>query len=609
MFFSRICSLALLLSSLSAMATEAPRSLRAPRRVSSEYIALGYCGGDIQYSMSLTNGAPTKAAIAITRGMLGAYRDADIVGVRIGLAAMATNVSGWIIDSGNFNASPAETSPTYAYREQGWQDLLFRTPYKFDETQGDGTTLIIGYTSTGENQVGFDGETAVNDYANYMWSGSKGWGSVANSCRNNGYGNCCIEVLLGGVDIPTADMAITSVITPHAEQGVPVTLRGMVINKVPTPVTSYSLAYSINGQKPTEVRMPQNINAGEAAEFALELPPFASAGMQNITLTITSVNGETDVEPGDNTLRSELEIVEQGCYFPQVHVLEESTNLACGWCPRGTVVMESMETRHPDRFIGIAAHSDVTSPGDPLYVPSYYNELAWLYADEATMAVSEPNGIMNRNTSLKGDPLYWDSFFDLHEWDLSEAGLWLNSVSDVQDKKIEVAFTSRFRHDHDSHRYRVALILTEDNVTGYRQSNYYSGGSAGVMGGWEKLSDPVSTPLNRIARGIWQRDALSEALPTTLSSGTDYSYTYSLSLKDTSYRSADNLSVVAVLIDDATGHIIQADRMSVGSQSEGIEAPTTLRSNSVRYDLSGRTVRSTSHSLSIDGHRQKWLNR
>lgn len=582
-------SLVLFLSTLTAVAQ--PHGRLAPRRVSSDYIALGYCGGNIQYSVALQNGAPTKAAIAITRGMLGAYRDAQIVGVRVGLAAQASNVSAWIVDSGDFNASPAETSPTYAYKEQGWQDLIFRTPYEFSPTQGDNATLILGYTSTGENQVGYDGETEVNDYANYMWSGSRGWGSMASSCRQNGYGNCCIEVLLGGVDVPTADMAIHSLITQHAEQGKPVTLLGTVSNKVPTPVTSYTLSYSVGGSQPTEVRMAQNINAGQTAQFALELPPFSTVGPQDITLAITSVNGETDVEPGDNVLRATVESVERGGYFPQVHVVEESTNLACGWCPRGIVVMESMEERHPDRFIGIAAHSDVTSAGDPLYVPAYYDELAWLFANEQTMTISEPTGIMNRNKALKGDPLYWDSYYDAHEWDLSEAGLWLTSASSVHDQSIDVQLQCRFRHDHDAHKYRLALVLTEDNVTGYRQSNYYNGGGSGTMGGWENRDNPCREPLHRIARGIWQHGTLQNALPASLTALVDYPVSYTMDLRQTDTQSHDYLRVVALVIDDATGQIIQASQLPVGTTAEGIVMTTDSgqRTASQCYDLQGRS--------------------
>lgn len=56
-----LSSLVLLLSVLTTVAQPHGR-LALPRRVSSDYIALGYCGGNIQYSVALQNGAPTKSA-------------------------------------------------------------------------------------------------------------------------------------------------------------------------------------------------------------------------------------------------------------------------------------------------------------------------------------------------------------------------------------------------------------------------------------------------------------------------------------------------------------------------------------------------------------------
>lgn len=568
-------------------------SLSALVAAAQDYVNMSYCSDDIQCSVALENGAPTKAAIAITRGMLGQYADAEIVGVRVGLANDATNVSGWIVEGNDPSKSVAETSPVYANKSRGWTDLIFRSPYTFSKSQGANAAIIVGYTSTGTDQIGFDGEADVYDNGNFMWTASRGWGSVAKTCRNNGYGNACVQILLGGIELPTADMAISSVTTQHAEQGHPFTLRGTVSNKVPTPVTSYIMTYSINGGEPTEVRMVQNVNNGASADFALELPGFEGVGPQQVTLSITSVNGETDAEPSDNTLTATIESVEEGCYFPQVHVVEESTNTGCGFCPRGFVVMESMEARHPGRFIGLAVHSDVTTPTDPLFVPDYYNKLAFLLSDPQTMTISEPKGIMNRDASMCGDPLYWDLYFDRHEHDLSVAGLTLVSASDVHEKTIDVELLTRFARDINYHDYRVAFVLVEDNVTGPIQSNYYAGGAYGTMGGWENEAAYVRCNFQNVARGIWEYDGIEGSIPVTIEKKRDYAFKYSLDLSGISYNIAENLSVVALLIDGVSGHIVQADRLSVGTALEGIASPLVAPNSSLfapSYSLSGQRL-------------------
>ena len=572
-----------------------------------DYVNMSYCSDDIQCSVALENGAPTKAAIAITRGMLGQYADAEIVGVRVGLAADATNVSGWIVEGNDPSKSVAETSPVYANKGRGWTDLIFRSPYTFSKSQGQNAAIIVGYTSTGTDQVGFDGEADVYDNGNFMWTASRGWGSVAKICRTNGYGNACVQILLGGITLPTADMAISSVTTQHAEQGRPFTLRGMVSNKVPTPVTSYVMTYSINGGEPTEVRMVQNVNNGDRADFAIELPGFEGVGPQQVALSITSINGETDAEPSDNTFVATIESVEEGCYFPQVHVVEESTNTGCGFCPRGIVVMESLEARHPGRFIGLAVHSDVTTQNDPLFVPDYYNKLAFLISDPQTMTISEPKGIMNRDASMCGDPLYWDIYFDRHEQDLAPAGLTLVSASEVHDGKIDVCLNTRFAKDYKYHAYSVAFVLAEDNVAGCMQTNYYAGGSYGTMGGWENEAQYVRCPLSNVARGIWEFDGIEGSLPVVIEKKHDYTFNYTLDLSRTSYNMPENLSVVALLIDGSTGHIVQADRLAVGMELEGIDSPLLPQAapSAPAYSLSGkRLAQLPQHGIIIRGGRK-----
>lgn len=603
-----------LLSLLSFLALSVAAQLPAPRRVSSEYVNMSYCSDNIQYSLALENGSPTKTAIAITRGMLGQYADAEIVGVRIGLAAGASNISGWIIEGNDPSKSIAEASPTYGYKDRGWHDLIFRSPYTFSKSQGAGAAIIVGYTSTGTDQIGFDGESEVYDNGNFMWCASRGWGSVAKTCRTNGYGNACVQILLGGIDFPTADMAITSVTTRHAEQGHPFTLRGTLVNKVPTPVTAYTMTYSVDGAAPTEVRMVQTVNNGEPVDFELELPGFAGIGPQEVTLCITSVNGETDAEPADNTLTATVESIEEGCYFPQVHVVEESTNTMCGFCPRGIVVMESLSARHPDRFIGIAVHSDVTSQNDPLFVPSYYNPFAFLIADPVSMTISEPKGIMNRREDLCGDPLYWDIWYDRLADDLAPAGVKILRTSEPyasgqtgSDRTIDVTVQTRFDRDLSHADYRLALVLTEDNVAGCMQSNYYAGGAYGPMGGWENEANYVRKPLNNVARGIWNYEGIEGSLPATIERKRDYTFDFSIPTTAASYNIAENLSVVALLIDHTTGHIVQADRLPVGMEVEGIApAPLLPAASSLSqraYDLSGRRARvSTEHGEGAAAH-------
>lgn len=569
-----------------------------------DYINMSYCGDNIQYSVALNNGSPTKAAIAITRGMLGSYRNAEVVGVRVGLSASATSISGWLVEGDDPSKSVSASSPIYANKDQGWTDLIFRSPYTFDPSQGDGATIIVGYTSTGTNQVGFDGESPVYDNGNLMWTSQRGWGSVAKTCRENGYGNVCVQILLGGSTLPTADMAVASIDTRHVEQGKPLAVRGTVTNIVPTPVTYYTLSVSVDGGAVTTQRMVRAVNHGTPADFEVTVPALTEPGMHEVTVSILDVNGEADANPTDNSLTTQVECVEAGGYFPQVHVIEETTNIDCGFCPRGIVVMESMAARHPGRFIGISAHSDVTSQMDPYYEPRYYESIYRFFVD-SSMSIAEPQGVMNRDERYVGDPLRWDGYYDAHADDLSEAGLQLLSVSGVVDDALQIDLATTFRHQHPGHSYHHAFVLLEDGLPA-TQTNYYSGGTYGAMGGWEQKADRVPMLHDNVARAYWSCDD-DATLPQQLSACTPNLLQWSLSLDGVSYLKAENLSLVALLIDGATGRIVQADKMAVDSRLDGIAPLLNTTSYLVpltSYLLDGRTAHSTSRGVVIEGRRK-----
>ena len=86
--------------------------------------------------------------------------------------------------------------------------------------------------------------------------------------------------------------------------------------------------------------------------------------------------------------------------------------------------------------------------------------------------------------------------------------------------------------------YRFAAILTEDGVTGpapsYNQTNSYSGGNHGPMGGFENLPNPI--PAERIAYDHVGRQLLCDyggvqgSFPSSLASGqtANYEFTYVL---------------------------------------------------------------------------------
>jgi hypothetical protein len=97
---------------------------------------------------------------------------------------------------------------------------------------------------------------------------------------------------------------------------------------------------------------------------------------------------------------------------------------------------------------------------------------------------------------------------------------------DATTRTLNVSVTCDFQAAANNN-YKLACVLTEDDVTGttsaYSQSNAYAGGANGAMGGYESLGNPVPAAqmvYNHVARVIAPSfTGLATAFPATVNSG------------------------------------------------------------------------------------------
>ena len=197
---------------------------------------------------------------------------------------------------------------------------------------------------------------------------------------------------------------------------------------------------------------------------------------------------------------------------PQKYVVgEERTGTWCGWCPRGAVALEDMESE--EFFIGIAVHN-----GDPMTITAYDSGI------NAYIPPSFPGGAVDR--VIEGDPGSFSSMYATRSSHIPPASIDVSYA--VVGSNIEVTVTANFVGNLTGD-YRLAAVITEDDVTGtasgYNQANYYSGGGAGAMGGYESLSDPVPAAdmhYDHVARALGDNQILGTpgSLPASIAAGT-----------------------------------------------------------------------------------------
>lgn len=241
--------------------------------------------------------------------------------------------------------------------------------------------------------------------------------------------------------------------------------------------------------------------------------------------------------------------------FERNVVVEEWSGTWCGFGPRGIVGMEYVGGYY-SRFIPVNVHMD-----DEMSVNSYQPFLD-VYSNS-----SVPGCLVNRKY-LGLDP----NIGDLMEAYLEEVSIpspvkvdvtaYYDEESEEIPSEIYVSADAQFIMNEENADYRLAFVITENNVGPYEQSNYYSYGNFGEMHGWENKKDKVSTIYNHVARDIKGVFGIEGSLPSTLEAGTNYTYDTTLSTENV-FGSLKDCSVVAMVIDSRGGEILNGATVNV----------------------------------------------
>ena len=530
-----------------------------------DLVPWGYCESDVQFAIGVNERTELSAAILISKDVLGIYRNADIMGIRFGVADDAEGVSVFIKtgDAGNLSFDLPNSREEYVGTVGvGFHDVVFDSPFRTTDEY-----LIVGYTGVGENFIGFDGGVTNAD-ACYLCLNDE-WGTLYDQAVSNAWGSLSIQLLLGGAGMPDIELSMTDIITSYVEQNHPFTLQGVVTNLTTTPVTEYEITYSANnGQQQTE-RFECNISSQETDTFAIDMPAFVRVGSNSVMVRIATVNGIEDGDASNNTMVGSINCIEEGCFFLRKMVMEESTSVYCGYCPKGIMIMRSLNERYPDRFIGISIHSASMGP-DPMCVYDYDEDINYLYTDDGL-----PNSILNRKREYSGDPIYMDMYFEseMKYHPIAVADVRLVSVSRVNDRQIAVDVQTKFADDISGANYKLAFVVLENNVaSAVAQLNYFSGGSP--MGGFESLPREIDMRHNDVARGVWDFRGIEGSVPSDIVKKEvyDYSYTIDLDSKNALVQDESALEVVVMLLDPVTDEILNADKKAVG-YATGIVVP------------------------------------
>jgi hypothetical protein len=212
--------------------------------------------------------------------------------------------------------------------------------------------------------------------------------------------------------------------------------------------------------------------------------------------------------------------------FAQKNVLvEELTGTWCQWCPRGIYYGDSLCATY-DNVIFVAIHCS-----DPMANDEYY---------QASGLIGAPSANIGRRFMAQ-ETQTWFAKVEQESQTPSKVYMAIHCDYEPETRQLTTGVEAMALEDM-SGDYRFAAILIEDGVTGpapsYNQTNSYSGGGHGPMGGYENLPNPI--PAERIAYDHVGRQLLCDyngvpgSFPSSLQASQSALYEFTCTL-DESY--------------------------------------------------------------------------
>ena len=274
----------------------------------------------------------------------------------------------------------------------------------------------------------------------------------------------------------------------------------------------------------------------------------------------------------------------QKTYTP-VAVIEELTGSWCGYCPRGMAFLDYFSDKYNDengRAYGIGIHAmDLMTMEDSQYLTN---------VQEDSKSEGFPHAFFQRTVGADpGSP------------ELVEQVMKTPCYSAIKIKKVEfdgeagdkfdIDFSVENAYDSDDIGMRVAFVLVEDKVrslnTDYSQANNFSGISKAAITKtygeelWPYFKffceSPQKIPASKmvydhVARGIYP-NYYGATLNASCTACQEMEFKYEFVCPD-NVMDTNNVAIIALLLDSATGKIITADRMSAdnfGNQDVAVQ--------------------------------------
>lgn len=342
---------------------------------------------------------------------------------------------------------------------------------------------------------------------------------------------------------------------------------------------------------------------GGTVQVTLPMEADADCAKAEKAIAITKVNGQPNEATTETTASGTLLTLAKAS--PRRVLMEEYTGTWCGWCPRGIVGIRRLRADFGDAFIPVSVHTQ-----DPMTILAYqalYNNV-----------YSYPEGILDRH--VEGDP-YAGSGRTVYgvkadveselaiptEASLDLAARWANA----EKTRITATTSLRFQYHADSAPYGLAYVVVADSLrgdsTGWVQRNFYyyftddpdyAEGSEMhddfkeyLNAGTEYMTGFTYNDVAIAAYGIESGQPGSVPAPIVVDEEKTRDFTISIA-NNPLVQDKKNLRVVAMLIDQTTGRVVNAAESVISDGSTGVAQVDAAgeKHEVARFALDGRRV-------------------
>lgn len=273
-------------------------------------------------------------------------------------------------------------------------------------------------------------------------------------------------------------------------------------------------------------------------------------------------------------------------------VIEEFTGRDCQFCPGGIIMMENLEKLYGDKIIPVALHCYNGTDPKGANVMNYWQFTGMTAAPQARINRGEvssplfqiPGGYVDSGADIPGNDGSVRLWKDYVVEEMAEPAMLDVSLARAYSSGSDFVYTASIKSalNLEDVNIRVFGVLLEDNLVDY-QVNAYAGNSHPIFGEWGQGgiygTSPAIYTFNNVARAAWGTGFNGSAglLPAALVASKEY--TVELAIPNPgNITDATNCKMVVMLIDDATGRVLNA---AVSQNSSAIENLTSESSETV----------------------------